>query len=112
MLRTKTTIGEVAVTRNGSVARRSAIEAHPTYGVTCGELGTTNGNLTEVAKRIDSLVRAVPEMRLELEDESYDIEVKIGVVRISPLDVGADGVFSLLNDLYKRTKHPAKSPAL
>lgn len=44
-------IGKVTVTFKGK-ARTSPVMCHPTYGITCWEIGTTNGYLSIVADRL------------------------------------------------------------
>jgi hypothetical protein len=100
MLNPKTTIGEVIVLTGGSIKRQSEIFAHPGYGITCAELGTTNGNITEVSKRIQILCESVPSMRAELDDASYDIKVRINGRDIDASAVDEVAVFSILAELY------------
>lgn len=103
-------IGQVRVLRNGAVRRESPIVVHLSgYGITCGELGTTNGSIRLVAQLLIRYAMNVPAERMELEDDGYDFKVELESKEVDVASFTDDTLYAHLRGIYDRemTVHKA-----
>lgn len=95
------TAGRVRILRNGSVHRESPIVIHLSgYGMTCSELGTTNGSIRMVAELLIRMAGHVPAERLELEDSGYDFTVEVEGKMLDMKTFNDDTLYALLRAIY------------
>jgi hypothetical protein len=110
MLQREVQIGETQVIKLGEVARTCPIVASAwcDYGVTCGELGTTNGHIRNVVDGLIARTLAVESVRRDLEDPSYDFQVTISGKKRSLTEADRDELFVEINDIYRKIQVHAK----
>jgi hypothetical protein len=104
MLQRDVQIGETKVIKLGKVARTCPIMASAwcDYGVTCGELGTTNGFIRNVVHGLITRSLAVESERKELNDPSYDFQVTISGKKRSLTESDQDELFAEITEIYKK----------
>lgn len=103
------TVGSVKVVRHGTVVRQSPILVHCSgYGMTCGELGTTNGYINMVARLLVGNADAVVDERNELDDPTYDFLIELDGQKRSLTSDDFDCLAKEMRYIYHRVMNAEK----
>jgi hypothetical protein len=94
------TIGKVVTTRAGILQRVATIDANKGYGVTCSSLLTTNGSAFVLARYLVQQYAAIPQMRRELGDDSFEVNVEIAGQWLNFETATEQGVAALLHAAF------------